>query len=74
MNHVVHAEIVANVLAVLVDPGQKVAAGEAVVMLESMKMEIPVLTEAEGVVEEIVVKPGDVVYEGEPLVVLAEGS
>ncbi len=42
-----------------------------VVLLESMKMEIPVLAECAGVVSEIVVHPGDVVHEGDPLVVIA---
>ena len=37
------AEMVANVLSVSVSPGDRVAVGDAVVLLESMKMEIPVL-------------------------------
>jgi acetyl-CoA carboxylase biotin carboxyl carrier protein len=41
-----------------------------VVVLESMKMEIPVLAEVSGTVAEIVVAPGDVVRDGDPLVVL----
>jgi biotin carboxyl carrier protein len=65
------AEMVANVLQVLVEPGATVEAGDTVVLLESMKMEIPVLSEWAGTVTEVPVQPGDVVQEGEPLVRLA---
>lgn len=70
MNHVVSAEIVANVLTVPVSVGDVVGVEDPVVILESMKMEIPVLSERPGTVIEIVVKPGDVVHDGDPLVVL----
>ena len=42
------AEMVANVLSLAVAPGDPVAAGDTVVLLESMKMEIPVLVDAPG--------------------------
>jgi acetyl-CoA carboxylase biotin carboxyl carrier protein len=70
MSHVVVAELVANVLSVEVVAGQRVEATQAVVVLESMKMEIPVLAEVSGTVSEIVVAPGDVVRDGDPLVVI----
>jgi biotin carboxyl carrier protein len=70
MSHVVVAELVANVLSVEVKQGQSVGPADAVVVLESMKMEIPVLAEVVGKVSEIVVAPGDVVRDGDPLVVL----
>lgn len=70
MSHVVVAELVANVLSVEVEPGQRVGPEVAVVVLESMKMEIPVLAEVSGRVAEIVVAAGDVVREGDPLVVI----
>lgn len=70
MSHVVVAELVANVLSVEVIAGQQVEATQAVVVLESMKMEIPVLAEVAGKVSEIVVAPGDVVRDGDPLVVI----
>jgi len=62
------AEMVANVLSVAVAPGDEVAPGDTVVLLESMKMEIPVLVEAPGTVRAIKVAPGDVVQEGDVLV------
>jgi len=71
MSHTVVAELVAAVLKVEVALGQEVAADDAVVILESMKMEIPVLAEVHGSVIEIVVSDGDVVNEGDPLVIIA---
>jgi biotin carboxyl carrier protein len=65
------AEMVASVLAVPVSPGDTVEAGDTVCLLESMKMEIPVLAERAGTVTEVKVVPGDVVSEGDVLVLLA---
>jgi len=67
------AEMVANVLSVAVEPGDAVAVGDAVALLESMKMEIPVLSEVAGTVRAIKVAPGDVVQEGDVLVELVVG-
>jgi acetyl-CoA carboxylase biotin carboxyl carrier protein len=65
MSHTVVAELVAAVLKVEVEVGQQVTAADSVVLLESMKMEIPVLAESAGVVAEIAVNEGDVVQEGD---------
>ena len=70
MSHRVTAEIVGNVSEVLVDVGVKVKANEAIVVLDSMKMEIPVLAEVAGVVDEIMVAAGDVVQEGDVIAVI----
>ncbi len=67
----IQAEMVANVMKVYVASGDTIEAGDTVVLLESMKMEIPVLAEAGGTVDEVKVSEGDVVQEGDPLVVLA---
>jgi len=61
----VEAEMVANVWKVLVQEGQQVSAGETLVILESMKMEIPVESPTDGVVGEIGVVEGGVVQEGD---------
>jgi len=66
----IHAEIVANVLKVMVKEGQVVDAGDTVVLLESMKMEIPVLTETAGTLTKIAVKEGDVVQEHDLIAVV----
>ncbi len=70
MRQRVEAELVANVINVLVAPGDQVAVGDMVVLLESMKMEIPVETEWAGTVAEIGVAEGDVVNEGDLIVVV----
>jgi biotin carboxyl carrier protein len=62
------AEMVANVIRVVVAPGERLAAGDTVVLLESMKMEIAVLTELAGTVGSVKVSEGDVVQEGDVLV------
>jgi len=62
--------MVANVLEISISVGERVAIGQALLLLESMKMEIPVLAEISGEVVEVVVSPGDVVQEGDPLLML----
>ncbi|GHJ60866.1 acetyl-CoA carboxylase biotin carboxyl carrier protein subunit [Nocardioides sp. OK12] len=64
------AEMVANVLEVAVAAGEDVEVGDTVVLLESMKMEIPVIAELAGTVVAIKVAPGDVVQEGDLLLTL----
>lgn len=68
--HEVRAEMVASVHSILVEVGQQIDAGEILIILESMKMEIPVVVEAAGVVQELGVQVGDVVQEGDLLVVV----
>jgi len=60
----VKAEITGNVWKILAKPGQKVEEDEVIVMLESMKMEIPVSAPEPGTVKEILVSEGEVVTEG----------
>lgn len=64
------SELVANVLSVDCAVGDKVARGDALVLLESMKMEIPVLVDGDGTVSAVKVTAGDVVQEGDALVVV----
>ncbi len=64
------AEMVANVIEIPVAVGDEVAVGDTVVLLESMKMEIPVLAELPGVVGEVRAEAGDVVQEGDVLLTL----
>jgi acetyl-CoA carboxylase biotin carboxyl carrier protein len=59
----VRAEMVANVFKVLVSEGDQVSEGDTLVILESMKMEIPVLTETAGTVTRLHVAEGDVIQE-----------
>jgi biotin carboxyl carrier protein len=66
----VKAEIAANVWQVVVEVGATVAEGDELVILESMKMEIPVTAPLGGTVAEVRVKPEDQVQEGDVLVVI----
>ena len=59
------AEMTATVLAVLVATTDEVSAGTQLIVLESMKMEIPVVAPANGVVADIYVSEGAIVHEGE---------
>lgn len=62
------------VLKVLVAVGQQIAPGDALVVLEAMKMEQTIRAASGGIVEEIMVKQGDVVSPGERLVRLGSGT
>ena len=68
--HEVRAEIAANVWQVRVEEGQMVAEGDELVILESMKMEIPVTAPVAGTVKEVRVAPEDVVQEGAVIAVI----
>ena len=61
------AMLLANVWQVLVKPGQSVEAGEKLVILEAMKMEIPVVAAAAGVVTDVLCAPGKQVAPGQAL-------
>lgn len=64
------SDLVASVMVVQVKVGDTVEAGQELVLLESMKMEIPVVPEFPGTVTDVRVDPGDVVQEGDVLLVL----
>jgi len=59
------AEVAASVWKVLIRPGDHVDPGESLIILESMKMEIPVEATGGGIVVELLVKEGDNVAEGQ---------
>lgn len=65
--HDVRAEMVANVLSIQVSLGEVVSVGQQLLLLESMKMEIPVLSDVAGTISEIAVSPGVVIQEGDLL-------
>ena len=66
----VRAEITANVWQVRVEVGQTVEEGDELVVLESMKMEIPVLAPVGGTVAEVKVEPDTQVHEGDVIAVI----
>jgi biotin carboxyl carrier protein len=67
----IHAEMTANVWEVWVAEGDSVTDGDTLVVLESMKMEIPVVAEIDGTVTKIAVEKGDVVNEGDLIAVIS---
>jgi acetyl-CoA carboxylase biotin carboxyl carrier protein len=66
----IEAHITGTVWKVEVAVGDTVEEGDTVVILESMKMEMPVEAEDEGTVKEVLCEEGQAVNEGDPLVVL----
>ena len=64
------AHITGTVWKIEVEVGDSVQEGDTVVILESMKMEMPVEAEDPGVVKEVLVEEGQSVSEGDALVVL----
>ena len=66
----VKSEITGTVWQLKAKPGDTVASGDTLVVIESMKMEIPVITEDGGTVKEILVKEKDPVAEGQVVAVI----
>lgn len=69
MSNVV-AVMAGSVWKVLVQPGDQVEEGQDVVILESMKMEIPIAADFGGTVKEVKINVGDFVNEDDVLIVL----
>ena len=66
----IRAEMVANVWKVVTTEGANVDDGDTLVILESMKMEIPVIAETSGTVTKLAVAEGDVVQEGDLIAII----
>ena len=66
----IKSEITGTVWKITSKPGDKVDSGDTLIVIESMKMEIPVITEDAGTVKEILVKEKDAVAEGQVVAVL----
>ena len=66
----VKAELVGNLWKITTTVGQQVEEDDTLMILESMKMEIPITTPISGVVKEIRVNEGDVVQEGQTVAVV----
>ena len=65
------AEIVANVWKLVAAEGDEVGAGDPIAVLETMKMEIPVIAPAAGTVTGVRVTEGQIVQEGDVIAVIA---
>jgi acetyl-CoA carboxylase biotin carboxyl carrier protein len=67
----IRAEMVANVWKVVATEGDEVHDGDTLVILESMKMEIPVIAESDGTLTSLAVAEGDVIQEGDLIAVIS---
>ena len=70
---IIESEIAGTVWKIEVSPGDTVEEDDVLIILESMKMEIPVMATTDGTVAEIHVAEGEGVTEGQPLVTLTPG-
>jgi acetyl-CoA carboxylase biotin carboxyl carrier protein len=73
-SHTVSAEMVATVAQIVAQVGDVVTPTDTMVILESMKMEIPVLAEVAGVLREMAVSAGDNITEGDTIAVIEISS
>jgi acetyl-CoA carboxylase biotin carboxyl carrier protein len=66
----VKTEVTGSVWKIVTQAGQVIAAGETIMIIESMKMEIPVITEDGGTLSELHVAEGEAVNEGQVVAIL----
>jgi acetyl-CoA carboxylase biotin carboxyl carrier protein len=66
----IKSEIAAKIWKIEVAVGMQVPEGETVILLESMKMEIPILAPVAGAIVQLLVREGDIVGEGQVLAVI----
>ncbi|MGI8847270.1 MAG: biotin/lipoyl-binding carrier protein [Candidatus Dormibacteria bacterium] len=66
----VKAELVGNLWKIVAEVGQQVDEDDTIMILESMKMEIPIVSPVTGTVREILVAEGEVVQEGQTVAVV----
>lgn len=66
----IFADITGSVWTVEVSVGQQVREGDVLLVVESMKMEIPVAATADGVVKEIFVEKGEMIEDGQCILAL----
>ncbi|WP_163851903.1 biotin/lipoyl-binding carrier protein [Pseudooceanicola aestuarii] len=66
----IESELTGNVWKIVAKEGDNVAEGDTLLILESMKMEIPLMSSDDGVIKQIKVKEGDILNEGDVAVIL----
>lgn len=71
MMKAIKSEMAGTLLEVTVKVGDKVSSGQEVAVMESMKMEVPLVSNDEGTVARIAKNPGDFVNEGELVIELS---
>jgi len=71
-DHVITSEVAGMVWKIETQAGQAVAAADTIMILESMKMEVPVPAPAAGTLRELLVEEGETVGEGQQLAVIED--
>jgi biotin carboxyl carrier protein len=66
----VKAELVGNLWKIVTEVGQQVEEDDTLMILESMKMEIPITTPVTGTIKDILVREGEVVQEGQTVAIV----
>jgi acetyl-CoA carboxylase biotin carboxyl carrier protein len=66
----IKAELVGNLWKIVTEVGQAVEEDDTLMILESMKMEIPITSPINGTIKEILVSEGDVVQEGQTVAIV----
>ncbi|MBN9429761.1 MAG: biotin/lipoyl-binding carrier protein [Burkholderiales bacterium] len=69
----IRSEVTGSVWKLLKQPGDTLAAGEEIMLIESMKMEIPVISEEAGRLTELQVAEGDAIQEGQIVATMQVG-
>lgn len=66
------AQMPSQIMEILVEEGEAVTAGQALIVLEAMKMEIRVSATADGIIKRVLVQPGQIVERGQTLIEMAQ--
>jgi len=69
----IHSEVTGSVWKLLKKPGDPVSEGEEIMLIESMKMEIPVVAEEAGTLTELLVAESDPVQDGQAVATISVG-
>ena len=69
----VRSEVTGSVWKLLKQPGDPIASGDEIMLIESMKMEIPVVADEDGTLGEVLVAEGDPIQEGQVVATIAAG-
>ena len=67
----VHSEVTGSVWKLLKKTGEHISEGDEIMLVESMKMEIPVIADEAGTITEIMVPESDPVQEGQVVAIIA---
>lgn len=69
----IYSEVTGSVWKLLKKPGEQVSEGDEIMLIESMKMEIPVVSEEAGTIGDLLVAEGDPVQDGQVVATVTAG-